>query len=65
LLGLNNRDVKSVGGQKEILTDICHWNLTILNGDYLDNRLENLRVLCPNCHSLKPDYRGRNIGKNN
>jgi 5-methylcytosine-specific restriction endonuclease McrA len=35
-----------------------------INGNHFDNRLENLRVLCPNCHSLKPDHRGRNIGKN-
>jgi 5-methylcytosine-specific restriction endonuclease McrA len=31
-----------------------------INGDSRDNRLENLRVLCPNCHSLKPTHRGRN-----
>ena len=31
-----------------------------INGDSHDNRLENLRVLCPNCHSLKPTHRGRN-----
>lgn len=30
-----------------------------INGDRHDNRLENLRVLCPNCHSLKPTHRGR------
>lgn len=33
-----------------------------INGDSRDNRLENLRILCPNCHSLKPTHRGRNIG---
>jgi hypothetical protein len=32
------------------------------NGDRTDNRIENLRVLCPNCHALTPTYRGRNIG---
>ncbi len=31
-----------------------------INGDSTDNRLENLRILCPNCHSLKPTHRGRN-----
>lgn len=31
-----------------------------INGNPRDNRLENLRVLCPNCHSLKPTHRGRN-----
>lgn len=34
-----------------------------INGDSTDNRLENLRVLCPNCHSLKPTHRGRNKKK--
>lgn len=26
------------------------------NGDNLDNRLENLRILCPNCHSQTETY---------
>lgn len=30
-----------------------------LNGDWWDNRLENLRLLCPNCHSVTDTYRGR------
>jgi len=34
-----------------------------INGDVHDNRLENLRILCPNCHSLQPHYRGRNRRK--
>ncbi len=31
-----------------------------INGDSRDNRLVNLRILCPNCHSLKLTHRGRN-----
>lgn len=34
-----------------------------INGDSRDHRLENLRVLCPNCHSLKPTHRGANRKK--
>lgn len=34
-----------------------------INGDRSDNRLENLRLLCPNCHAQTDTYRGRNIGK--
>ena len=34
-----------------------------VSGDRYDNRLENLRLLCPNCHAQTPTYRGRNIGK--
>lgn len=30
------------------------------NGDYKDNKEENLQVLCPNCHSLTNSYRGAN-----
>lgn len=33
-----------------------------VNGDRRDNRLENLRILCPNCHALTATYRGRRIG---
>jgi hypothetical protein len=31
-----------------------------INGQNFDNRLENLRVLCPNCHALTNTYRGKN-----
>jgi DNA-binding CsgD family transcriptional regulator len=30
------------------------------NGDPTDNRLENLQLLCPNCHAQTPNYGGRN-----
>ncbi len=32
------------------------------NGDWFDNREENLRLLCPNCHSLTPHFRNLNKG---
>lgn len=31
-----------------------------LNGDNTDNRLENLQLLCPNCHSYTDNYGGKN-----
>jgi hypothetical protein len=31
------------------------------NGDRTDNRVENLRLLCPNCHAQTDTYCGRNI----
>ena len=34
-----------------------------MNGDNADNRLGNLRLLCPNCHAQTPTYRGKNMGK--
>ncbi|MDG4802566.1 HNH endonuclease signature motif containing protein [Micromonospora sp. WMMD980] len=33
-----------------------------VNGDYLDNRPPNLRILCPNCHSQTDTFAGRNKG---
>lgn len=30
-----------------------------INGNRQDNRLENLQLLCPNCHSYTPNWRGR------
>lgn len=32
-----------------------------INGDRCDNRLENLRLLCPNCHSQTPTFAGRSL----
>ncbi|AGL14805.1 helix-turn-helix domain-containing protein [Actinoplanes sp. N902-109] len=32
-----------------------------INGRFLDCRAENLRFLCPNCHSQTPTHAGRNI----
>lgn len=31
-----------------------------IDGDNLNNAIENLRLLCPNCHALTPTYRGKN-----
>ena len=31
-----------------------------INGDPFDNRIENLQIICPNCHSITENYRGKN-----
>ena len=31
-----------------------------IDGDYRNNREDNLQVLCPNCHSLTSTYKGSN-----
>lgn len=32
-----------------------------INGDHNDNRLENLRFLCPNCHTQTETFAGKNV----
>jgi len=33
-----------------------------LDGNWTNNKEENLRMLCPNCHSQTPTYKNRNRG---
>lgn len=32
-----------------------------VNGNRFDNRLENLQMLCPNCHALTDNHAGRGM----
>ena len=34
-----------------------------INGISTDHRIENLKILCPNCHAQTDTYRGKNIKK--
>ena len=34
-----------------------------MNGVHNDNRLENIQLLCPNCHSLTDTYAGKNANR--
>jgi hypothetical protein len=58
-------------GIKQARCERCGWaerapdgrvplELDHVNGDKFDNRIENIRILCPNCHALQPTHRGLN-----
>ena len=34
-----------------------------IDGNRSNNKRENLRLLCPNCHALTPTYKGRNVDR--
>lgn len=46
------------------LTEWCNKPISLhldhINGDNLDHRIENLRLLCPNCHSQTETYCSKN-----
>lgn len=58
-------------GLKSPRCELCAWakkspdgripvELDHVNGNRYDNRIGNLRILCPNCHSLQATHRGKN-----
>ena len=63
-------------GLKEDKCEICgcsnEWNGKLLtlqldhvNGNHSDNRLENLRIICPNCHSQTETFSNKRAKKHN
>jgi 5-methylcytosine-specific restriction endonuclease McrA len=67
----NNVKLRLIGaGIKEPRCERCgiaRWHkrslslcLHHINGDRHDNRLENLQLLCPNCHSQTPNFGSKN-----
>ncbi len=43
-------------------TKVIPLEIEHLDGNYLNNNEDNLALLCPNCHSLTPTYKGANKG---
>lgn len=51
-------------GWGELNTYTLKYPLEIdhIDGNFRNNNESNLRVLCPNCHSLTKNYKGANLG---
>jgi DNA-binding CsgD family transcriptional regulator len=68
---LKERLIRS--GLKDHACEVCglrEWRgrplameLHHVNGDRHDNRIENVQLLCPNCHSQTDNFSGRNRGR--
>lgn len=61
--GLKSKKCEECGWAKKSVDGHLPLELDHINGDKYDNRLINLRILCPNCHSLKATHRGKNKNK--
>lgn len=61
--GIKSPKCEECGWAKQSVDGRIPVELDHINGDRQDNRLKNLRILCPNCHSLKSTHRGKNIHK--
>jgi hypothetical protein len=67
---LKNRLIKEGLLKNECsICGISEWNGKLLNceldhidGNRTNHRIENLRILCPNCHSQTDTYRSKNRG---
>ena len=67
--GIKNRLMNKFGWKYECSNcKLSEWmnqpipiEIDHINGTHTDNRMENLRFLCPNCHALTDTYKGKNI----
>ena len=71
-IGLLHRGTEKLIENKCNICGISSWNNQQLNleldhidGNRINHKISNLRLLCPNCHSQTPTFRGRGSGNKN
>jgi len=47
-------------GERNLSTNTIPLEIHHIDGDYTNNKEENLQLLCPNCHSLTDTYKSHN-----
>ena len=56
----NNKCQKCGWGEKNEFTNSIPLEIHHIDGDYTNNKEENLQLLCPNCHSLTETHKSHN-----
>ena len=56
----NNKCGRCGWGEKNVYTQSIPLEVEHIDGNYMNNKEENLILLCPNCHSLTQTYKGAN-----
>lgn len=58
-LGLKENRCENCGQDNNWNGNFLSLHMDHINGNNKDNRLENLKILCPNCHSQTPTFSGK------
>ena len=58
----NNKCQQCNWSEVNPFTGIVPLEADHIDGNYNNNRIDNLRLICPNCHSLTSTYRALNKG---
>lgn len=59
----NNKCQKCGWGELNPITGKCPLEIHHIDGNHANNKLDNLELLCPNCHSLTKNYKYLNSKK--
>lgn len=61
--GLKERKCEKCGQGEEWYGEKMALILDHINGEHTDNRIENLRIVCPNCNATLLTHGGKNVTK--